>query len=98
MRDDSFANDNYHKATLPANRSFSIFYKTEICKKTKDIEFVKTGYPFGYDLPFVFVYPCASPTFSPLRVLPSFPFLPPFFPLSNISSPPRYEDYLGLLV
>ena len=35
------------------------------------------GYLFGYDLPFVFVYPCASPTFSPLRVLPSFPFLPP---------------------
>ena len=51
--------------------------KETIVTQFGNVEFVKTGYLFGYDLPFVFVYPCASPTFSPLRVLPSFPFLPP---------------------
>ena len=52
MRDDSFANDNYHKATLPANRSFSIFYKTEICKKNKASCLLINW------LPVTFVYPC----------------------------------------
>ena len=103
VRDDSFANDNYHKATLPANRSFSIFYKTEICKKNKESCFIDklvTGY---------FCLPLCSSSCSP-RV-PSIPPLqnsslefypssipPPFFPLSRNLCLTHSEEIPGRLV